>query len=279
MLGVLNRGNEMQKATRETAEKIIEVLSHGLSSGLGSPIKGHMCVEAAVCYAMGLPHSDEPVCVSPAIRAFKIKLNDSAWSNNIARANGMRRLAIAQLNSAGAVDDKEFTQCVVDLAIRKIIPFALREAAKIHPDQNHKDALDIAAKRCEVDGDRDAAARATYAAADAARASYAAARAADASYAASRAADAARAADASYAASRAADAARAAADAAYAAHAAADAAYAAYAAADAADAAGAANARDKFLAFAAEEVVQILIDMKAPGTEWLDLAPLQAIAN
>lgn len=195
-------------ATRETAEAIIEVLSHGLSSGLGAPIKGQMCVEAAVCYAMGMPHSDEPVCVSPAIRAFKIKLNDSSWSSSTSRANGMRRLAIAQLNSAGAVDDKEFALRLVGLTIRKIVPFALREAAKTHPNQKHKDELEVAARRCEVDGDKLTA------------------------YAAN----------------------------------AANAAYAAYATDD---------ARDKFLSLIAEEVVQILIDIKSPGAEWLDLAPIK----
>lgn len=202
----------MNKATRETAEKVIELLGHGLTSGKGKPIPGQMCVEAAVCYAMGLPHGDEPVCVSPAIRAFKIRLNDSNWSSNTARAEGMKRLAIAQLNSAGAVDDKEFAKRCVDLAIRKIVPFALREAARVHPKQEHKDALETAAKRCETEGTREAALEAKTAA-------YAAA-----------------------------------------------------------NAAANAAARDKFLAFVAEEVVQILIDMKAPGTEWLDLAPIQTAA-
>jgi hypothetical protein len=207
----------IKEATRETAEKIIELLSYGLCSGLGKPVPGQMCVEELVCYALGLPHSDEPICVSSAVRVFKIRLNDSSWSINQARAEGMKRLAIAQLNSAGAINNKEFAKRVSEMAIRKIVPFALREAARVHPNQIHKDALEAVAKVCEIDGTKAAANAATYAAANAADA-------------------------------------------------AANAAYAAL------------TARDKFLSFVAEEVVQILIDMKSPGTAWLDLAPIQNAA-
>ena len=282
----------MKQATRETAEKIIELLGHGLTSGKGSPKPGQMCVEAAVCYAMGLPHSDEPVCVSPAIRAFKIKLNDSAWSSNRARAEGMKRLAIAQLNSAGAVDDLEFVKRIVDLLIRKSVPFALRAIATVKGHAAFKDRLEAAANRCETEGTRQSALGARDLAREACAAAYAAAHAAAyADAAADAAAYAAAAADAAAAAHAAAHAAAAAAahagaHAAAAAHAAANAVtYAATYAANYADAAAAtytttyANAaRDKYVAFTAEEVVQILIDMKAPGCEWLDLAPIQNAA-
>lgn len=36
--------------------------------------------------------------------------------------------------------------------------------------------------------------------------------------------------------------------------------------------------RDKSLATFCEEVVQVLIDMKAPGCQWLDLAPLDVVS-
>ena len=61
-----------------------------------------MCVEAAVCYAYDLPHSDKPPCVGNAVREFKIRLNDCNWSSSKARARGMRRIAIAQLGSVVA---------------------------------------------------------------------------------------------------------------------------------------------------------------------------------
>ena len=173
--------------------KLLGVVDAGLSSGVGEPEPGKMCVEAAVCYAMGLPHSDKPTCVSPALRALKIRLNDSSWSSNDARAKGLRRLAVAQLGSADVLDEKEFVRRVADLAIRKQVPIVLRAAAKIHPDSNHKAKLLDAASRCEKEGTKDAAYAARAAADAAARAADAAAAdaAADADAAAARAAAAA----------------------------------------------------------------------------------------
>jgi hypothetical protein len=255
------------KLTKATAQKILKVVDAGLSDGLGNPIPGEMCVEAAVCYALGLPHSDDPKCVSSALRSLKISLNDRAWSSPRARAKGLRRLAIAQLGTADTLDDKAFLAHVVEITIKKIVPMALRSAIPLQKLDKHKEAMEAAAKRCESEGTKDAA-----------KAAYAAANDAYAANAAANAACVADAAKAAYAAASAAYAANAAANAACVAAYAADAAYAAAyaaAAADAADAAADADAadaeRDRVLSFFAEEVVQILIAMKAHGTKWLDL--------
>ena len=224
---------------------------------------GKMCVEAAVCYALGLSHGDDPGCVSAPLRRLKIKLNDSAWSSDTARANGLRRLALAQLGSRDVLDDKEFIRRVVDVTIRRVVPAVLRSAATLNPQ--HAATLETSAVQCEQERTRGAclgAKRSAYAAADAA--SYAAY---SAFYAAFYAADAA---------SYAADAAFYAADAASAdsyAYVADYAAYVAKAAADAAYVADGGGARDKSLAHFAELVVQILIDMQAPGCQWLYLVP------
>ncbi len=251
--------------TETIARKVLDTVDAGLVNGKGSPQPGKMCVEAAVCYALGLPHGDDPACVSRALRSLKIRLNDSNWSSDKARARGLRRLALIQLGSAGALDDKEFARRVAELAIRKSAPEALRAAASLQKDAHHASALRDAADRCEKEGTKDAA----YAA-------YAACAAAYAAYDADAAAPAADAAYAAYAAAYAAYDAPAAAYAAYAAYAACAAAYAAYDA-DAACAARAAygaydaNARDKSLASFCEAVVQILIEMNVPGVQWLAL--------
>jgi hypothetical protein len=269
----------MTVLSRDVAAKVLEVVDHGLTSGLGIAEPGKFCVEAAVCYALGLPHSDKPTCVSPVLRALKIALNDKAWSSPQARAKGLRRLAVAQLGSAGTLDEKAFLAQVVDMTIRKIVPRAMRVAAKMQRTDRHRGAMEAAALKCEQEGTRESALEARKvgrAAAAAAADAYAAdAYAADAYAADAYAADA-YAYAAAAAAAAAADAAAAAADAyAYAAAAAAAAdayADAAAAAADAAaDAYADAAARDRELAFFAEEIVQILIVMKAPGTAWLDL--------
>jgi hypothetical protein len=238
-------GMQTAEITKEVAEKVLTTVDAGLVSGMGVPKPGKMCVEAAVCYALGLPHGDDPGCVAPSLRSLKIRLNDSNWSSNEARAKGLRRLALAQLGSKDVLDEKEFVRRLVDYALRVSTPKALRSTASAIKDEKHKAALIEAANRCEKEATREAALEArAIAKADA----YAAAAAA--AYAAAAAADAA------------ADAADAAADAANA---------AAYAANAAAYAAAKNSARDKSQAEYAEAVVQILIDMKAPGCQWLAL--------
>jgi len=256
----------MFEITREIAIKVRDTVDAGLVKGKGVQIPGQMCVEAAVCYAMGLPHSDEPPCVSAAVRSLKIGLNDSAWSSDEIRGRGMRRLALAQLGSAGTVDDAEFNRRVIEVIIRRFVPIALRAAASVHHKKIHKNALEAAAVNCEKAETSEAAraARAASgAASEAARAASGAASeaASAASWAASGAASAA-----SWAASGAARAASGAASA------------ASWAASGAARAASWA-ASDKILAEFAECVVLVLIEMKAPGCQWLDLVPINPSAS
>lgn len=233
------------------AKKVLEVVDAGLSHGVGRPEPGHMCVEAAVCYAMGLPHGDEPDCVSPALRSLKIALNDKEWSSKDARAKGLRRLALAQLGSEGFLDDKKFSKGVAEIAIRKSVPLALRAAASIQKDPTHKAKLIEAANRCEAEGTKDSA-DAAYATA------YATANATDASaYATAKAAAKAAAIASTYAA----DASAYAAD-------------TVNAAAYAANSSAKKKTRDKVLSAFAEDVVQLLIKMNAPGCQWLSLTEM-----
>lgn len=94
-----------EKITAEDVTKVLKVVDKGLTEGMGEPKAGFMCVEAAVCYAFGEEHSDEPKCVNPVIRNKKISINDSDWSSKKARARGMRRIAIAQLGSLNVDGD------------------------------------------------------------------------------------------------------------------------------------------------------------------------------
>ena len=168
----------------ELAQNILDLVGQGLTSGLGVQKPGRMCVEAAVCAAMGLPHSDEPPCVGNAVRAFKISLNDARWSSNESRGQGMLALSIAQLGS-DEIDQDEFTKIVAKETIKQILPIALRNAAK--RNNLHAEALEEAAQSCEKEGTR-ASARKARDVAFAASAADAADAAADAAYAAASAA-------------------------------------------------------------------------------------------
>lgn len=101
------------KINKELAVKVIETVKPGLCHGLGDPEPGKMCVEAAVNYACGLPHGDSPSCVGNVVRDFKINLNDQAWSTNKKRANGMIKIAIAQLGS-NKLDQNKFRELVIE---------------------------------------------------------------------------------------------------------------------------------------------------------------------
>ena len=177
--------------------KFDDILSRGLCVGVGDR-DGQMCIEAAICAAMDLPHGDEPDCVAKSVRSYKITLNDSSWSSAAARARGLRNLGIAQIGSRGVVDDQEFAKRLAEQTIRELIPTLFRE---VFPDR--QECLD-AADRCASEGTTSAdsadsaaarAASAAWVAWAADRADRAADRAAWAAGAAARAARAAGAAD------------------------------------------------------------------------------------
>lgn len=180
--------------TPEQRQRITEIINAGLVKGLGEAKAGHLCVEAAICLALGEPHSDHPSCVAGPDRDFAVRINDANWTSPEVRAKALLPLALAQLGTSGA-DRTEWVRRVVEGTIRRIVPIALRTAAQVHPDMQHRASLEAAAMRCEQDGSRDAAAYAAIVAAHAARAARAAIVAAGAARAARAAADVADAAD------------------------------------------------------------------------------------
>lgn len=147
--------SEIRIITREVAQRVLNTIDHGLSEGLGEPVLGKMCVEAAVCYALELPHDGDPLCVAEALRQFKIHLNDSKWSSPQARARGLRRLGLAQLSSRGVLDEHDFIRRLIGLAITKYVPGAIRAAASLHENPTHQAALNAAAMTCEREGTGD----------------------------------------------------------------------------------------------------------------------------
>jgi hypothetical protein len=106
--------------------KINDLLNQGLTSGLGEPKPGKFCVEAAICYALDLEHSDDPQCVDEALRQYKIVLNDADWSSNIARGKGMKRLAILQLGTKDNFNTKYFTEQLSIRTVNTLLPIVLR---------------------------------------------------------------------------------------------------------------------------------------------------------
>lgn len=242
MNATYTKGNKTVTLSETLARKVIDTVSLGLCSGLGTPIPGRMCVEAAVNYACGFSHGDDPVCVGLAVRAFKISLNDSKyWKSNQSRAEGMKYIAVAQLGS-DQLNQVEFSKCLTLKIINVLLADMLDECG-----------LEAAAQRCREAKDLQSAYEAAENAANAAKyaAEYAAENAAEyAAYAADAAADAAR----------------------YAANAAEYAEYASNAAKYAANAARyAAEYAEKYLTLAADLCLEVLIEMESPGVAFLHL--------
>lgn len=59
---------------RKIAKKVLEIVDKGLVNGLGVREPGKMCIEAAVCYALGLPHGDNPPFTLPLLLTLPLPL-------------------------------------------------------------------------------------------------------------------------------------------------------------------------------------------------------------
>ena len=112
--------------TEAVAWRVLDTVDAGLSEGVGEPVPGKMCVEAAVCFALGLPHGDDPGCVDPVLRSLKIGVNDGNWSSRYARALGLRRLALAQLGSRDTIDSDRLLRHLLRAMARCMAPRVLR---------------------------------------------------------------------------------------------------------------------------------------------------------
>ncbi|MCA9803746.1 MAG: hypothetical protein KC777_17365, partial [Cyanobacteria bacterium HKST-UBA02] len=142
---------EQNQITEQIARRVLSVVDQGLTSGLGRPEAGRMCVEAAVCFALGEPHGQKPTCVASILGRFMIFLNDARWSSEASRAKGMRRIAIAQLGTAGTLGEREFAEKLCRLAITRLLPRVLSNAADISRDP-YRSILAEAATGCRMEG-------------------------------------------------------------------------------------------------------------------------------
>lgn len=113
-----------QAINQKLATKVLDIVDQGLCSGVGEQKPGKMCVEAAVCFAMGEPHSDQPTCVFYSVRDCKIELNDNLpWKSNSERAEGLRKISVLQLGSNAMKDRGNFQREYRLRAWKNLLPF------------------------------------------------------------------------------------------------------------------------------------------------------------
>jgi len=127
----------------QVALKVLQTIDQGLVRGLGDPVPGKMCVEAAVCFALDLPHSDDPGCVSDTLRLLKIILNDCEWSSSQSRAAGLRRLGIAQLGTKDQLDEIEFVKRLIIMVVNTTLAEVLERAGLLNHAKTCRNVTDI----------------------------------------------------------------------------------------------------------------------------------------
>lgn len=146
------------KLDKAVIRKILRVIKAGLvGDTVGSPEPGQMCVESAVCYALGLEHSDQThqhECVGKAVNDVGIALNDMDWSSDEARAEGMKRFAVAQMGS-NIIDQEAFTEKVAGLGYGRLAcefmesPYPLDIDKQMLADRVVKILQDMKSPGCE----------------------------------------------------------------------------------------------------------------------------------
>lgn len=108
------------------------------------------CVITAICDAVGLTRTDEAVDVvmPPTFKMLLSCLNDAPWASSVSRGVSLSRLAIAFLNS-GVLDESVFIQRLTDSIVKNNLTAALRAAASVCPFSDETQALADAIAACE----------------------------------------------------------------------------------------------------------------------------------
>lgn len=125
--------------------KLLHTVDVGLCVGVGNSEPGQMCIEAAVNYSLGGDSgSDNPPCVFRDLRELKIDINDNFyWKNDKKRAQGLRRLGVAQLGTIDTLSREKFEIGVGDVFAREWLPYILRKmlplVKKLPMDYGYKD--------------------------------------------------------------------------------------------------------------------------------------------
>lgn len=132
----------------ELRARLTEIIQEGLVSGMGNPVPGELCVEAAICLALGEEHNDFPSCVAAIDRNVAIKLNDLPWPSKQERAKALLPIALAQLDTFSRPRDV-WERDVQDGIVRRLLPFILQTMARYHDDcTNLSEAFTEAATYC-----------------------------------------------------------------------------------------------------------------------------------
>jgi hypothetical protein len=108
-----------------------------LAKGSHSTEADGRCAMEWVAYVAGEPHSDRPVCVSPVLQTFCIRLNDTLDDQTRQR---LRPYLGRCIGTAGDGRDEERAWMCADWLLREYVP-AFLDAAKLHEQAQNMRSL------------------------------------------------------------------------------------------------------------------------------------------
>jgi hypothetical protein len=132
-----------EKITEGDALRVLTLVDRGLHNEppVDKPL-GMLTLSFAISYGMNeRPYLDlDKKSVAPTLVVLSNVLNDIRWSSPEARACGLRQFAIAQLGTAGTLNEGLFVEKLMDTIIRWLLPEVFYFVAS---------ALEVAAAECD----------------------------------------------------------------------------------------------------------------------------------
>ena len=129
-------------------QRLEAIFEKGLVAGIGEGKPGSLCIESAIVFARGLPHSDKPPCVHEVDQSFWIAINDGPWLSKYSRASALLPAALAQLGTVNK-DRKAWLAAVTLGIVRTIAPRVLQAAANAGVEDRFRLELLSAASGCK----------------------------------------------------------------------------------------------------------------------------------
>lgn len=121
-------------------------MSNTINEGTGEQLPAWRCESYTFYYPL-LPHDDDTKCVGWAVRYLVFHINNREWSSDAARAEGLRKLVVAQLGS-DKLDQFRFAHLVALKTVQRMCPLLFAQLAKLAETDEDREAMESAGRAC-----------------------------------------------------------------------------------------------------------------------------------
>lgn len=121
-------------------------MSNNINEGTGEQLPAWRCESYTFYYPL-LPHDDDTKCVGWAVRYLVFHINNREWSSDAARAEGLRKLVVAQLGS-DKLDQFRFAHLVALKTVQRMCPLLFAQLAKLAETDEDREAMESAGRAC-----------------------------------------------------------------------------------------------------------------------------------